>query len=730
MAPFGRGKSSSARNFQSKRGRFGTARSNKHAGRSGHVGTSAARSTPFQASRLDEAANLVAGSSDGDSEESGLEEEELKELSSLDETSESDAGPNVSYNVLLHTLKPAAPGGKPKRKRRKLETPEASPSLLIGLSGDSGGLEEIAERGDTSEEDVADESAEEIDDPKKRDCFTRHYTDQTEFGSAERIQAVLDNQWLAEKIQLGKSWSATRRRPRPSIPSKPSGHLSAPEPSAFKFKAKFERAAQELLSSPSEILQQLAASTLSYQDILFSARSLENAEDVRRLASVHALNHIFRTRDKVLKNNAKLSRTDNDEEMEVRDQGFTRPKVLMLMPTRQCCVKMVDAIIALCEPEQQENKKRFHDSYARVDESLSKNKPEDFKDLFGGNDDDMFRLGLKFTRKAIRFFSQFYSSDIILASPLGLRTALGGDKPKKQDHDFLSSIEVVIVDQSDALLMQNWEHVEYIFDHLNLQPREAHDCDFSRVRSWYLDGHARYYRQTVLLSGFNFPSLNRLYTQHMRNIDGKVKLSAIHDGAIMDLGFPVKQTFSRFDFTDPASEPDERFQFFTSAILPSIIKASSQGPGGQQGILVYIPLYADFVRVRNHLASSSSTQHISFGSISEYASVKEVARARSHFLTGRHSILLYTERAHHFRRYHLRGVKRVMLYGLPENPLFYREIVGGFLGSSVSQALVDVHRANVRCLFSKLDLLKLERSVGTKRYLSLLSEKGDTFDFI
>lgn len=463
---------------------------------------------------------------------------------------------------------------------------------------------------------------------------------------------------------------------------------------------------------------------------MFSARSLENAEEVRRLASVHALNHIFRTRDKVLKNNAKLSRTDNDEEMEVRDQGFTRPKVLMLMPTRQSCVKMVDAIVALCEPEQQENKKRFQDSYAREDENLSMNKPEDFKDLFGGNDDDMFRLGLKFTRKAIKFFSQFYSSDIILASPLGLRTALGGDKTKKQDHDFLSSIEVVIVDQSEALLMQNWEHVEYIFDHLNLQPREAHDCDFSRVRSWYLDGHAGYYRQTVLLSGFNFPSLNRLYSQHMRNIEGKVKLSAVHDGAIMDLGFPVKQTFSRFDFADPVSEPDERFQYFTSAILPSIIKASSQGPGGQQGILVFIPLYADFVRVRNHLASSPSTQHVSFGSISEYASVKEVARARSHFLTGRHSILLYTERAHHFRRYHLKGVKRVMLYGLPENPLFYREIVGGFLGSSVSQALVDVHRANVRCLFSKLDLLKLERSVGTKRYLSLLSEKGDTFDFI
>lgn len=437
-------------------------------------------------------------------------------------------------------------------------------------------------------------------------------------------------------------------------------------------------------------------------------------------------NHRFRTRDRVVKNNARLARDQGEHDLELRDQGFTRPKVLMILPTRQSCVKMVEMICSIAEPSQQENRKRFDDGYVEKHTKFSTDKAEDFRDLFYGNQDDMFRLGIKFTRKTIKYFSQFYNSDIILASPLGLRMAIGSEEEKKLDFDFLSSIELVIMDQADALLMQNWEHVEFIFEHLNIQPKDAHGCDFSRVRSWYLDDQAKFFRQTAIFSAFNTPELTELFRTQCQNWAGKARLQREYPGVIQDLGLKVKQTFSRFDAHSIANDPDARFEYFTKAILPSIAKRAKDAAG----TLLFVPSYLDFVRVRNYFANSPAAESITFGHISEYADIPEASRARSYFLDGRYRVLIYTERAHHFMRYQIKGVKRVIFYALPDNPIFYREIAGGYLQKSEQSMLLEPGRGAVKVMFSKYDAMKLERIVGTKRVGRMITEQGDTFDFV
>ncbi|KAF6229628.1 hypothetical protein HO173_011483 [Letharia columbiana] len=690
-------------------------------GSDGHAAR-AGRKNAFYSTRVEEQIGDVP-ENDVESFEDGSEELEMVSKSSSDSDNE-DVPKDVvkPYSALLQSL---STDSEPPRKRRKVEKVEVSLETEVPENA----LDRVDEPEDA--EDLGVDGAEESNDLEDDyDPFLKHFAQNEDTELSQEIQDVKNDTWATRMSDSTLEGGYFLKVPQVSSSALAHGSSIVSDTDDLQLKQKLQGPAKKLLPSLDRVTGRLASSIFNYRDVLFPQRTLKNAETLRKLTCLHVLNHVFKTRDKVIKDNARLAKEDR-EDIEFRDQGFTRPKVLVILPTRNSCVKYIDTIISLCEPEQQENRKRFQDSYASGDDHFSEDKPEDFRELFAGNDDDMFRLGLKFTRKTIKFFAQFYNSDVIFASPLGLRMAIGADDPKKQDHDFLSSVEIVVADQADAMLMQNWEHVEYIFEHLNLQPKEAHGCDFSRVRGWYLDGHAKYLRQTILSSSFNFPSLNRLFSHHMLNVAGKMKYLKEEDGAMIDLVVSTRQTFSRLDVTSPVTEPDDRFKYFSTAILPSLIKHSKHGAGAGEGVLIYLPSYADFVRVRNYLASSSDTQDISFGSISEYTTVRDVARARSHFFSGRHSVLLYTERAHHFRRYHLKGVKRVIMYGLPENPIFYKEIAGLYLHSSISSAKLNARETSVRTLFSKLDILKLERIVGTGRLLPMLREKGgDTFDFV
>ncbi|EXA45162.1 hypothetical protein FOVG_06328 [Fusarium oxysporum f. sp. pisi HDV247] len=719
MPPRGRGG-----NF---RGRGGRGR-----GRGGRGGKATSRFGPnrrFDGTRL---ADNDESESSGSESGSAPEDTVMEDIDSEDDDDEHTTS-SKPYIALLQSFnnESSAPNAKRRRLDHKKSTQSQTEEDSSGEESHADDQDEDTEKDIDRSEDEAEEQVEEKlddeddseDEENPTDPFDVHFAHPNDNTVSQRVKSVQTNDWATKRALL-HNMRATILYPGSDTGSEIPKPIAGLE--GLQLKQKLRETSSRKIGDFDALQRNLGPLIFNYNDLLFCDRTVQNSDSLRELACLHALNHVFKTRDRVIKNNYKLAKEGQDTDLELRDQGFTRPKVLFLLPTRNSALRMVNMIRDICEPDQQENRKRFDDGYVDKEAKFGADRPADFKDLFEGSDDDMFRLGMKFTRKTIKYFAQFYNSDILFASPLGLRMAIGSEEDKKLDFDFLSSVEMVIVDQADALLMQNWEHVEFIFEHMNLQPKDAHGCDFSRVRSWYLEDWAKYFRQTIIMSAFNTPELSELLRLHCHNWAGKVRLQPEYPGMLSQLGIKAKQTFSRFQSSSVDKDPDARFEYFTSAIVPSLAKRAKDATG----TLIFIPSYLDFVRVRNYFATSSAVENVTFGAISEYADVPEASRARSHFLNGRHRVLLYTERAHHFRRYQFRGVQRVIFYGLPDNPIFYTEIAGGYLSKSEQDLRLEPGQGTVKVVFSKYDVMKLERIVGSKRVGKMIQDRGDTFEFI
>ncbi|XP_059634637.1 protein NUCLEOLAR FACTOR 1 isoform X2 [Cornus florida] len=479
----------------------------------------------------------------------------------------------------------------------------------------------------------------------------------------------------------------------------------------------------------------------SYWDILhpnkkpFYLKGAEEDSSIMDAYIMHSLNHIFRTRDLVTKNDSKVAKHQESTKEDILnddgflDHGFTRPKVLFLLPLASIALRVVKRLIQLTPSTYKVNVEhldRFSDEFgtgvaANEDENQSphgihdiktsktqkSSKPSDFQGLFGGNNNDHFMIGVKFTRRCIKLYSDFYSSDMIIASPLGLITKIGeAEVDKEKDVDYLSSIEVLIIDHADVIAMQNWSHVNSVVEQLNCIPSKQHGTDIMRIRQWYFDGFAQFYRQTIILGSYINPDINALFNHHCVNYHGKVKSVCDYKGVLPKVLLQVRQIYERFDPESIVDADDARLEYFAKKVFPKI-KDSVQG-----GIMLFISSYFEFVRVRNFLKS----QDVSFCLLGEYTKQSDISRARVWFFQGRRKIMLYTERAHFYHRYKIRGIQNLIIYSLPERKEFYPEIVNMLEGS---------HSMTCTVLFSRFDQLRLERIVGTapaKRMVT--SEKG------
>ena len=356
-------------------------------------------------------------------------------------------------------------------------------------------------------------------------------------------------------------------------------------------------------------------------------------------------------RNDVIRNNKKLSdkkkvssvSTSDDNlssEDAMRDQGYCRPRILVLCPFRGTALTVVNKMTeVLGKNAKVINLEKFLEEFGYEEEDSDRDiddasgdgggsvtdgqsigtrggrndRPKDWKEIFQQNVDDDFKFGMQFHPEKtkgvqVNLFTDFYKSDVIVASPVGLKLAIESNAHKSSSsHDFLSSLEVVCVLQADVLYHQNWDHVTAILSLCNQLPQADHETDFSRVRRYFLDGQSAVHRQLIFTSMFNTPLMQAVYRLHSYSRAGNLRLKFDYppQGVLDKIFNGVQQIFQKLPPLPSPSDPvdgnsavdieDHRFEYFKEHVLTPLLRLR------QKKTLIVTPSYIHYVRIRNEL---------------------------------------------------------------------------------------------------------------------------------
>nr|CDS33927.1 digestive organ expansion factor [Hymenolepis microstoma] len=207
----------------------------------------------------------------------------------------------------------------------------------------------------------------------------------------------------------------------------------------------------------------------------------------------------------MIKNNARAEKSGLDDSL--RDQGFHRVKVLIILPTREAARRTVHQFLRLMpKGSTVSHRKRFEEDFGPQSGHINRKgkKPPDYEEWFSCNSDDRFRIGIAIAKKSVKLYTAFAESDIVISSPLGLETLMAEKDDKLVDMQYITtSVELLVIDQAEHLLMQNWATVQEVVGQLNQRPIKPSLSSPARIRLAYLAGYGSRYRQTLLFSAVN-----------------------------------------------------------------------------------------------------------------------------------------------------------------------------------------------------------------------------------
>ncbi|KYN99428.1 conserved protein, unknown function [Plasmodium gaboni] len=523
----------------------------------------------------------------------------------------------------------------------------------------------------------------------------------------------------------------------------------------------------------------------SYVDILYSNKNVLNSHLINILNVVHILNHLKKKRKRrkyIKKKLEKMEKSQNikQENIELKeefcDESFARPKILILCPFRYNAKEYVDIISNLIKPSEIKNKNRFVIEYditinekKHMKEIYTKKKRTlDYINIYQGNNDDCFRLGIKILEgdKKIQLYSPFCDSDILICSPLGLDIIIkeskendssqeqnegedniiydenssddydmnnenngltnemrkdkninkkkknnkhyNNNKKKKKlyEYDFLSSVEILLIDEIDIILMQNLLTLKTVLNFINKPLLRWGSANINRIPKYVINGFLKNYRQTIISSSIidtNFISL----IHSSNNYRSFLKLFIRNDdkSVLLDLrnSLNINQYFKKIECDNILNIEESILNFFSTNVMDILTNIKQ--------LIIFIPTYIEYLRIYELLKKND----ISFKGVNEYTNEKKILQIRKLFKFKRINILLVTGRLIYYERCTFKGANHIIFFSPPKFLFMYSELIKNLSKDPNSSSM---------CYYTKYHTYELERIVGQARTKQLIHEKN------
>jgi U3 small nucleolar RNA-associated protein 25 len=201
------------------------------------------------------------------------------------------------YAALLQSL---AVDSAPQAKRRRLESAlqqdqrehETEGTSVPEQGQDIDRVEEDEEEPETAVEGLLEDDENAVEDAS--DPYQARFANPEDNFLSRRLKALQKKNWIFRKSALPKVGKAIIGTPGDSEAGEPALPAAISGPSGLKLKQKLASSFSKHASIFNPLEQSIAPFLFSYHDVLFCERHAAQADSLRRLTCLHAVNHVFK----------------------------------------------------------------------------------------------------------------------------------------------------------------------------------------------------------------------------------------------------------------------------------------------------------------------------------------------------------------------------------------------------------------------------------------------------